>query len=102
MSDSFHELNLLYLMLIREMVLAGQEQKAMLCFGLNSDAVGLFKKLPLVKIRELARHDMFLFCPRFPANSWRMLLNEDSQESESTDLCARELRLLLPTANTSE
>jgi hypothetical protein len=98
MDENFYELNLLYLMMIRGMILAGQEQKAMFCFGLTPEATTILKKMRVNKIQELARDELFVFSPRFPVNSWRTYLTDDQKASDPNEQRARELRMLLPTS----
>ena len=103
MDKDLYELNLLYLMLVREMIQAGQEQKAMFCFGLSPEATSILKKMQVNMIKELAHNDMFVFSPRLPINSWRTYLANEHKASDANDQRARELRMFLPTsANKTE
>ena len=98
MDKNFYELNLLYLMMIRGMILAGQEQKAMFCFGLTPEVTTILKKMRVNKIQELARDELFVFSPRFPINSWRTYLGDDQNANDPNEQRARELRMFLPTS----
>ena len=97
MEESLYQLQLDYLMLAREMVLAGQEQKALFSLGLTPEAVAILKKLPVQKIREIARRECVAFTPRFNASYWsRYLLSEQpADDKQACDYQARDLLMLM-------
>lgn len=97
MEESLYQLQLDYLMLAREMVLGGQEQKAMFSLGLTPEAVGILKKLPAQKIREIAQRECLAFTPRFNASYWSsyLLSEQPADDKQACDYQARDLLMLI-------
>ncbi|WP_445368863.1 flagellar transcriptional regulator FlhD [Methylomonas sp. BW4-1] len=97
MEESLYQLQLDYLMLAREMVLGGQEQKAMFSLGLTPEAVAILKKLPAQKVREIAQRECVAFTPRFNASYWScyLLSEQPADDKLACEYQARDLLILI-------
>ncbi len=94
MDENLYKLNLDYLIVAQSLILSESEQKAMFCLGLTADAVSLLRKMPLERLKSLARSDCLTFIPRFNSHKWSEFLNAPKTEVPSV-LDARAIDLLM-------
>lgn len=91
-----YNLNLDYLIAAKELILAGNEQKALFCLGLTPEAIPLIKGMSIKQLKLLARSDYLKFVPRFNPNQWEEFLQNANAEDDSTESRANQLLLFLP------
>jgi hypothetical protein len=95
MKKSIYDLNMDYLILAHELINSGQEQEAMVCLGLTPEYVALLYKLPIQKLRELARSDVLRFAPRFTVDRKSTDLIAKYWDIDRSEQHARELRSIV-------
>ena len=96
MDDNLYNLNLDYLIAAKELILAGNEQKALFCLGLTPEAIPLIKGMSIKQFKLLARSDYLKFAPRFNPNQWEEFLRNANAEDDSAESRANQLLLFLP------
>lgn len=94
MDENLYKLNLDYLIVAQSLIFSESEQKAMFCLGLTADAVSLLRKMPLERLKSLARSDCLTFVPRFNSHKWSEFLNTPKAEVPDV-LDARAIDLLM-------
>lgn len=96
MDDNLYNLNLDYLITAKELILAGNEQKALFRLGLTPEAIPLIKGMSIKQFKLLARSDYLKFAPRFNSNQWEEFLQSANTEDDSAESRANQLLLFLP------
>lgn len=96
MDDNLYNLNLDYLIAAKELILAGNEHKALFSLGLTPEAIPLIKGMSIKQFKLLARSDYLKFAPRFNPNQWEEFLQNANAEDDSSESRADQLLLFLP------
>lgn len=96
MDENLYNLNLDYLIAAKELILSGNEQKAMFCLGLTPEAISLLRKMSIKQFKQLARSDYLKFTPRFNPNHWEEFLQTGNSDSDCAESRANELLMFLP------
>jgi len=85
------QLFLLYLLKARELAIAGQEHRAQVQLGVGPEALAALKRMPMVRLAELARSDSMAFTLRTPPQFWKELGQETRSEALEEALMAHRL-----------
>jgi hypothetical protein len=96
MDDNLYNLNLDYLITAKELILSGNEQKALFCLGLTPEAIAFIRSMSIKQFRQLARSDYLKFAPRFNPNQWEEFLHSTNAADDSAESRANELLMFLP------
>jgi len=96
MDDNLYNLNLDYLIAAKELILAGNEQRALFCLGLTPEAITLIRNMSIKQFKLLARSDYLKFAPRFNPNQWEEFLQSVNADDDSAESRATELLMYLP------
>ena len=96
MDDNLYNLNLDYLIAAKELILAGNEQRALFCLGLTPEAITLIRDMSIKQFKLLARSDYLKFAPRFNPNQWEEFLLSVNADDDSAESRATELLMYLP------
>jgi hypothetical protein len=96
MDENLYNLNIQYLLVAQNLILAEGDHKAMFCLGLSPEAVTELKKMTIKQLKQLARSDLMLFTPRFNPSNWEVFLQSDKSDSDSFEAIARHLLMFLP------
>jgi len=91
MDRDMAQLFLLYLLKARELAIAGQEHRAQVQLGMCPEALATLKRLPLIKLAELAQSDSMAFSLRTPPQFWKDLGRETNHELLDEALVAHHL-----------
>ena len=95
MDDNLYNLNLDYLITAKELILSGNEQKALFCLGLTPEATAFIRSMSIKQFKQLARSDYLKFAPRFNPNQWEEFL-QSANADDSAESRASELLMFLP------
>ena len=96
MDDNLYNLNLDYLIAAKELILSGNEQRALFCLGLTPEAITLIRNMSIKQFKLLARSDYLKFAPRFNPNQWEEFLQSVNADDDSAESRATELLMYLP------
>jgi hypothetical protein len=96
MDDNLYNLNLDYLITAKELILSGNEQKALFCLGLTPEAIALIRSMSVKQFKQLARSDYLRFVPRFNLNQWDEFLQNANADDNSAESRASDLLMFLP------
>ena len=96
MDDNLYNLNLDYLIAAKELILAGNEQRALFCLGLTPEAITLIRDMSIKQFKLLARSDYLKFAPRFNPNQWEEFLQSVNADDDSAESRATKLLMYLP------
>ncbi|CAD6875447.1 flagellar transcriptional regulator FlhD [Methylomonas fluvii] len=99
MDDNLYNLNLDYLITAKELILSGNEQKALFCLGLTPEATTHIRSMSIKQFKQLARSDYLKFAPRFNPNQWEEFLQSVNADDGSAESRASELLMFLPCPN---